>query len=279
MVVGDKGPEHGDSVVFNVSNLDQNLDKEHPEIVLSLGGRFRFGHLVDKFLYILKENVLNQKEREAFRELKLQNPDLRKEDKPKKIRDYDAHLYDLKNTENVKVLHLNHPGPVHNSYTNGKDLVCTLYSDRYFMVMDPIKLEIIIGTKFVGTGAILSGTLEDRFFYVSPKRDFLLKINCDTLKKIEENFDFEKDKNESIEVIVSKNSGIGPKNTCMNWIKRDKLLAVHFDGEMNVVDFQSNKIHRNRVFEVSSCGLAISNVIKFYFLLSSRTENGSVEET
>ncbi len=262
---GERGPQKGITLVLNAKNIDPKTGNEPLETVLKLEGLFRYGHAVGDNLYVLKKNILNRKELDKWKELKKANPELRREDKPKKQMNFDACVYDLKNGGSPITKLLEQQSDVIASFSNRKDLVCSLYLDRTFLAINANTLEILVRTKIAGVGAILSGAMVGNSFYLSPKRDNLLKFELDKVKDLPEVFDFEKATNESVKVMTQKFSGIESKNFTLNWVKPDEILIIMFEGQFNVINFATGKTEKKHYYEITCCGLGLSHVLAFIF--------------
>lgn len=260
-VSGETGSVEGGKGITEVFTIESVLSSSQPEPILSLEGRYRFCHILEGGrLYTLRENVLNQAERDEWNMLKKQNPGLPREEKPKKKRNYYTLIYDIKSKEELHSSLVDHVSTVIASFSNGKDLCCSLYLDRTLVIFNANSKEVVLYTKFAGVGAILTGNLTNRNFYISTKRDHLLKINVDKAKDFPPNFDFEQMDHEAVTVKKMISSGLDAKNFSLVWQKVDEVAIICFEGEFNVINFTDGKVKKNYVFEITCCGLALSNV-------------------
>jgi len=265
-VSAEEGPDNckGVTTVYSLQGLYSQTKDIKLEPALVLKGRYRFCHVLEGGkLFTTKENILNEKERQDWRDMKKLNPDLSKNSKPKKKFNYTLLLYDIKIQALVQEKLLEHQSTILSSQTNNGDLLNLMYLDRQFIVLNPYTLEILLNTKVAGTGAILATEMTGRSTFFSPKSGILVQIHHDKAKDFPPILEFDKqNKSEAMTVYKLPGSGIDQKIYCF-LLKDENTGIICFEDGINVIDLVSNKIRKISCFNITCCGLALSNVRSF----------------
>lgn len=233
--------------------------------MLRLEGRYRFCHvLVQGKLFVTKENDLNEKERQEWRDLKKENPALSKDMKPKRKYNYYIMLYDIESKKEIQSKLIDHCSTLTSSISNNADLVNLLYLDRKFIVLNPSTLEIIFNTKIAGVGAILTSELTGRSTFLSPKPGILAEIKIDAVKEFPEVLEVDKQKLDAVTIYKLPGSGIDSKMFCF-LLQNPTTGIICFEEGINVIDLIKNDVRKVSCFSITCCGIALSNVITLNF--------------
>ncbi len=233
------------------------------EKVLVLKGRYRFATILKEGkLFIVHENILNEFERQQWRDMKKENPELSKTLEPKKKYDYDAIVLDIKTKFEILRKNLGHISAIISSLTNNDDIVTLLYLDRRLSVLNPYTIDSILETKIEGSGAILSAELTERSLYISPKSGVLVQIRLDEVKGEFPpllNTDLTQEQLSSVTVYKLPGSGIDSKVYCI-LLKDPQTVIIFFEDGINIIDLASNKTKKISCFNITCCGIALNNV-------------------
>lgn len=251
----------GVTVVFSLKDLEKERKMEP---VFRLEGRYRYCTMLKGGkLFIAKENVIHEKERQEWRDLKKNDPNLSKDSKPKKKCNNFFMLYDIE-TKNEIYSHLfEHVSDITSSMSNNIDLVNILYLDRRFLVINPLTFELIINTKINGAGAISSTALFDRSIYLSSKPGVLTKIDLDAIKNFPENFEADQAISDAVTIYKLPGSDISSKIFCFLLQNPKTGVICHEDG-ITVINITTKEVRKVSCFNITCCGTALSNVNIFY---------------
>ena len=259
-VTAEEGPNNckGVTVVFSLESLqkeEKNLDK-----VFTLEGPYRFCHVLEGGkLFIARKNVINEQERQQWRELKKDDEKISKDSKPKKKANYTILLYDIESKVEEKNKLIEHISTITSSTSNNLDLINLLYLDRQLVLLNPITFELIVNTQIAGSGAILASTQIERSTFISPKPGILYEMKADLVKNFPKVLDADKEQIESVIVRKLPGSGIDNRMFCFLLQDKEKGIVCNEDG-ISLVDFSTKKVKSASCFNITCCGLALSNV-------------------
>jgi len=263
-VSAEEGPENckGVTTVYSLEGLKAQTKEIKLETVLVLKGRYRFCHVLEGGkLFTTRENILNEKERQDWRDLRKTNPEISKNSKPKKKFNYALLLYDIKTKALEKEKLVDHQSTIISSQSNSADLLNLMYLDRQFLALNPYTFEIFLNTKVAGSGAILATEMTERCTFFSPKSGILVRIHHDKTKNFPESLEYDK-QTEGMSVYKLPGSGIDQKIYCF-LLKDENTGIICFEDGINIIDLVSNKTKSISCFNITCCGLALSSVKSF----------------